>query len=201
MVAKLFMGLFMISSLLFSEKWEKEKMEDGITVWTRSIAGTKIKQVKAYTVINQNPDIIWAGLQETDKFLKVMPNVVKKDDFETCGENCKLTFQKIHRPPLEDRVYVIKVQWKREETPDGKIVIHHTYKHVKGHAKAKGGLEVKNIFGRWGLISDDGKKTKFTYVNHVDLGGMVPAGLVNSSLSENAFKFLKQLRAAAPKWK
>lgn len=201
MAAKLLTGFFFISTLMFANKWEKEMTESGITVWTRSIKGSDIKQVKAYTVIKQHPDIIWAGLQESDKFLKVMPNVVAKQDFEKCGENCKLTFQKIHKSPLKDRVYVIKVQWKRTEDENGKIVIHHTYKHVKGHAKAKGGLEVSNIFGRWGLISEDGKKTKFTYVNHVDLGGMVPSSLVNSSLSENAFKFLKQLRAASPNWK
>jgi carbon monoxide dehydrogenase subunit G len=201
MAAKILTGLFVITSMLYAGKWQKEFTEDGVTVWSRSLEGTKVIQVKAYTVVKQNPDVIWAGLQEDGKFLKCMPNVIVKKDFEKCGDTCKLTFQKIHRAPLKDRTYVIKVTWKRTEE-DGKIVIHHSYKQVKGHKMAtSNGMEVDNIFGRWELVSDDGQKTKFTYINHVDLGGLVPTGLVNKSLKENAAKFLKNLKAQAPSWK
>jgi len=188
-------------TFLFDGKWQKEFTEDGVTVWSRNIEGTKVIQVKAFTVVNQNPDVIWRGLQEDGKFMKCMPNVIIKKDFEKCGENCKLTFQKIHRAPLKDRTYVIKVTWTRKEE-NGKIIIHHVYKQVKGHKMAtQNGMEVDNIFGRWELVSEDGKTTKFTYINHVDLGGLVPASLVNKSLKENAAKFLKNLKAQAPSWK
>ena len=205
MLTKVLAGLFFISSALYggAGKWEKELSEEGVKVWTRSVADSDVRQVKSVVTVKAHPDKIWEGLNTRDKFLKVMPFVIEsKDDYDACGDNCKHAYQIIDRSPLKKRAYYLKVQWTREESEDGQsIVIHHKWTKVKNKPVPKKYVEVEHVYGRWAFVSKDGgKTTKFTYVSFLDMGGMVPVSMVNSSLKENAFKFAKNVKKKAPSW-
>ncbi len=205
MILKILAGFFFISSALFNGgfgKWEKELSKESINVWTRTVPDSKVRQVKAMVNVKQHPDKLWEGLMEREKFLSVMPDVIEDKDHGECGESCKYTFEIIDHPPLKKRAYVLKVTWNREESEEGrKIVIHHKWTHAKGKSIPKQYLAVEHVYGRWGFVSNDGgKTTKFTYVSFIDMGGLVPVSMVNSSLKDNAFAFARNVRKTAPNW-
>lgn len=204
-LTKVLAGLFFISSALYggAGKWEKEMSKEGITVWTRSVSDSEVRQVKALTTIKAHPEKIWEGLNTQDKFLKAMPYVVQsKSDPSKCGEGCKHTFQIIDRPPLKKRAYYLKVEWTKEQSEDGqKIIIHQKWKKLKNKPVPKKYVEVVHVYGRWGLVSNNGgKTTKLTYISFLDMGGLVPVSMVNSSLVDNVFRFAKNVKKAAPGW-
>ena len=205
MLTKVLAGLFFISSALYggAGKWELELSEGGVKVWTRSVADSDVRQVKSVVTVKAHPDKMWEGLNTRDKFLKVMPYVIEStDDEDACGENCKHSFQIIDRPPLKQRAYYLKVTWNREESEDGQnIIIHHKWTKVKNKPVPDKYLEVQHVYGRWAFKSSDGgKTTRFTYVSFLDMGGMVPVSMVNSSLKDNASRFAKNVKKHAPKW-
>lgn len=193
--------IFMFTNLLFTQKWEKEFSKEGITVWSQKVAGSKIKKVKATCIINAPSEKIWQGLETPSKFLKVMPDVVESKNIGKCGKNCKFTYQRLHHPPLKDRHYIIKVTWEKTKLEDGGILIKHRWHKAKNKNPGPKYMNLNNIYGRWNFVpKGKGSETLFTYVSFIDLGGLVPAPLVNSSIKKNAFKFLRNLRSAAPGW-
>ncbi len=177
-------------------KWEKDGSKGGVTVYTRVVEGSEVKEVKAVGTIDKPTTDVFDFLIDSKKFLSVMPDVIKSDKIGECGENCGFWFQKLEHPPITDRFYVLKVQWKFTENEDGTTTIKRWWKATTEKAAPdKSGLRVEKLTGSWHFKPiENGTKTRFTYQNHVEMGGKIPLMLVNSAAVSNAYKFLQNLK-------
>ena len=183
-------------------KWEKDGYKDGVSVYTRTVEGSEIKEIKAVATIGASTEKVWDHLITSKTFVKVMPDVVvSKKLSEDCGENCGYWYQVLKHPPIKDRHYVLKVQWKITENDDGTKSYRRWWKVTKAVKPPSGDhLLVEKVSGAWNLKpKDGGKKTVITYKNHIEMGGKVPISLVNSGAVANGYKFLKNLRKAFKK--
>lgn len=176
--------------------WEKDGTKGGVTVWTKDVEGSEIHEVKAVGTINRPTTEVFDFLIDSKKFLSVMPDVVKSQKIADCGENCGYYYQRLEHPPIKDRYYVLKVQWKFTENEDGTTTIKRWWKATnKKKAPNAKGIKVQNMRGSWHFKPiDGGKKTRFTYRNHVEMGGKIPIFMVNSAAVSNAYKFIKNLK-------
>lgn len=184
------------------EKWEKDGTKNGVTVWTRSVAGSEIKEIKAVGTITASTDDVWKHLIESKTFLKVMPDVVASKEVGTCGDNCAYFYQKLHHPPLKDRHYILKINWEIKTDDKGFKTYKRWWKATKEKSPSDPGaaLLLEKMSGSWNLVpADDGKSTKLTYRNHVEMGGVVPIALVNPAAVSNAYVFMKNLKKAFKK--
>jgi hypothetical protein len=193
--------LFFTAPLLFSAgKWKKEISKEDITVWTRGVEGSAIREARGRTVIDLQPTKLFLGMEDRDKFSKVVTDIVEWKELESCGERCIYVYEKMHHPPLKDRVYVIKVQWEEEETAKGTRI--RQWWEKAGDKKPPGeGVEMVELYGSYLFEpAAGGKKTKFTYTYFVDPGGAALAFFVNKSLAGSTFDILKALRKEAAGW-
>lgn len=192
---------FFVLPLLFSAgKWKKEISKENITVWTRSVEGSNIREARGQTVINLEPKKLFLGMEDREKFSKVVTDIVESEELGSCGENCTYVYEKMHHPPLKDRVYVIKVQWKEEETPKG-TRIKQWWEKAEDKKPPCEGVEMVELYGSYLFEpAGGGKKTKFTYTYFVDPGGVAIAFFVNKSLAGSTFDILKALRKEAAAW-
>ncbi|MBW2261902.1 MAG: hypothetical protein JRG91_08020 [Deltaproteobacteria bacterium] len=177
-------------------KWEKDGYKGGVSVYTRTVEGSEIKEIKAVATIGTSTDKVWDHLITSKTFVSVMPDVVKSKKLKDCGENCGYWYQVLKHSPLKDRHYVLKVQWKITENEDGTKSYRRWWKVTKAVKPPSGNfLEVEKVSGAWNLKpKDGGKKTVITYKNHIEMGGKVPNSLVNSGAVSNGYKFLKNLK-------
>jgi hypothetical protein len=192
--------LFIAPLLLSAGKWKKELSKENITVWTRSVEGSDIREARGQTIINLEPRKLFLAMEDRDKFSKVVTDIVEWKDLGSCGENCTYVYEKMHHPPLKDRVYVIKVQWEEEETSKG-VKIRQWWEKAKDKKPPGEGVEMVELYGSYLFEpAGGGKKTKFTYTYFVDPGGVAIAFFVNKSLAGSTFNILKALRKEAAGW-
>ncbi len=164
--------------------------------------GSEIKEIKAVGTIPAKTDDVWAYLIESKTFLKVMPDVVASKNIGSCGDTCAYYYQKLHHPPLKDRIYVLKIQWEVKEDEKGLKTYKRWWKATKEKSPPDAGeaLLLEKMSGSWNLVpADDGSSTKLTYRNHVEMGGVVPVALVNPAAVSNAYVFMKNLKNAFKK--
>lgn len=182
-------------------KWVKDGYKNGVSVYTRSVEGSEIHEIKAVATINTSTDKVWDHLVTSKTFVATMPDVIKSKKLEDCGENCGYWYQVLKHPPIKTRHYVLKVQWKITENDDGTTSYRRWWKVTKAVKPPSGDyLLVEKVSGAWNLKpKDGGKKTVITYKNHIEMGGKVPVALVNSGAVSNGYKFLQNLRKAFKK--
>jgi hypothetical protein len=183
------------------KKWTKDGTKGGVTVYTREVEGSEIHEIKGVGTISATTDEVWEHLITSKTFVKTMPDIIISKKLKDCGETCGYWYQVLHHPPLKDRHYVLKVQWKITENEDGTRSYRRWWKVTK-KVKAPSGkyMLVEKVSGAWNLKPrEDGKKTVITYKNHIEMGGKVPIGLVNSGAVTNAYKFIQNLRKAFKK--
>ena len=100
-------------------KWEKDGYKNGVSVYTRTVDGSEIHEIKAVATINTSTDKVWDHLVTSKTFVKTMPDIVTSKKLEDCGETCGYWYQVLKHPPIKTRHYVLKVQWKITENDDG----------------------------------------------------------------------------------
>jgi len=192
--------LLVIPALFAAGKWQKVLSKKGITVWTRSVEGSDIKEARGSTVVNLAPRKLFDAMADPEKMSKVVPDVVDSREIGTCGENCTYVYERMHHPPLKDRHYVIKVQWKEEETPDG-VKLTQWWTKARDKKPPVEGMQMVDLYGSYVYAPKaGGKKTAFTYTYFVDPGGVAIAFFVNMSLAESTYGILKNLRKEAAAW-
>jgi len=182
------------------EKWEKDGSKGGVTVYTRPVEGSEIKEIKGIATVDTSTDRVWEHLVTDKTFLKTMPDVVKSKKIEDCGDTCVYYYQVLHHPPIKDRHYVLKIEWQIKEK-DGQKSYRRWWRVSKDVAPpASGPLLVEKMDGAWNLTpKEGGKKTLIVYRNHIEMGGKVPVAILNPAAVSNAYGFLKNLKAAFKK--
>jgi hypothetical protein len=184
------------ASALAGGGWEKDGTKNGVTVWTREVEGSKIDEIKATAILGSPTVEAYELLVESEQFLSVMPDVVVSKKIGECGECCGYWYQRIEHPPVKDRYYVIKVKWRFTENEDGTTTIKRWWRTTNAvSAPDTSGIEVERMRGSWHFKpTGGGAKTRFTYRNHLEMGGSIPAFMVNSAAVSNAYKFIARLR-------
>ena len=99
-------------------------------------------------------------------------------------------------PVVSDRDMVLEaLTWS--ETKMSQRIWRSEFKAVtdKGPPPTKGMVRISQLQGNWRLApAPDKKGTILTYMNHTELGGLVPNFIVDSVRIKNMVKLLKGLR-------
>ena len=191
-------GLLAFPSLALADgEWEFNDEEDGISIYIRDVDDSDFNEIKAIAVLECTTDEIWDLLTDAKTFVKVMPSVTKSERIDTCGEECYIIYQYLELDGIDDRQYILEVRASITQK-DG--VNEYTRKWKVSDRKPEpleDVVTVEHVKGKWKLRSvDGGKKTKFTYQNHIDVGGSVPSVLANERAEDNALQYLKNVRKA-----
>ncbi|MFH1436809.1 MAG: hypothetical protein ABIJ56_13970 [Pseudomonadota bacterium] len=198
---KLLAACLLVVPLMFAGKWSKISSINGITVWLGSVKGTDIKEAKGFTMIDAEPEKVWAVIDDNDKMKRVVPHVKKSREVGSCGKNCKYEYKLISYAPLKDRHVIIKVKSTMTETGAGKQYKRWWIKTKdKKPEPQEDMMEILKMYGQYDFVpTADGGKTEFTYMYFVDYGGSATPILVNTNLPLATYKFLNNLRKEAEK--
>jgi hypothetical protein len=176
------------------KSWTKHGHKSGVTVSTAPVEGSDVPRVRAVVTIDASPDEVWDTI--TGNTLK-MKGLKEKKHLGSCDDRCDYIYFRMGHPLIKDRQYVVKVRSTVTEK-DGLNHYRRTWVRTddKG-AVDSGALTVEAISGSWTLKPiDGGKRTRLVYVNHIDLGGNVPASLFSKGFIGNAYKLLEKIKAA-----
>ncbi len=189
-----FLALAAMSAATDAGAWEKHGTEKGVTVYTAGVEGSDVPRVKAVTTLDATTDEVWERLGEVLGKTKGLKQIKR---LGTCGENCEYVYQRMGHPLIKDRHWVVKMKWTATGD-DGTRTYRKTWKKTdEMDVIGTGALPVEHLSGSWTLApAGDGSRTRITYVNHMDLGGNVPAALFGKGFIECAYTLLGKFRAA-----
>lgn len=86
--------------------WSLDKDKDGVTVWSRAVAGSDYREYKVQLKVSATPDQVWAALIDFGGSLP--PRVAAQKVVSRTG-NSLVVYQREDCSPLKDREYVMRV--------------------------------------------------------------------------------------------
>jgi uncharacterized membrane protein len=182
------LSLYLLPARAQSE-WKLEKSSKGVSVLTRQIEESTIKEFKAEVVIKAN----------IKRLKKVIANVEQHPDWMyglksahvLNGDPKILQYIRSAPFPFTDR-YVVMLSETVNTADTCRITLEHL--DHPGTEDTDGLVEIEFIKGTWLLIKLDDSSTSVTYQFVADPGGNLPDWLVNSFIVKTPFVTLKNLR-------
>jgi len=192
-----FLGMILSFSLVGQpdgeENWELGKEKNGISVYTRVMKDSKLKEYMASCEVNATPEQLVAILYDIDNYVNWMASVKEAELLETDGKNIFYVYSEVKVPfPFDNRDQVTKSIIVDDPDSDKKTIeveIIPDYRPEK-----KGVVRVPFGEGNWEFIPLENGKTKINHRFGADPGGSIPAWVVNMFLVDTPVKTLEGLK-------
>src|SRR5438132_1202630 len=154
--------------------WEEAAKDNGITIYSREVPGSEVREMKAIGLIDAKPQEVWKAIRDYPAYTRTMPytleaKVLGRED----GERVTYFYSRLDLPLVDNRDYVLKildeskwddgkgylkVSWTTYEAPQGDV------KHI---SPVEGVVRLKVNDGYWVLEPrEGGSKTFATYYVH-----------------------------------
>lgn len=177
--------------------WLREYDSDNITVYSRAVKGSAIREVMAESVIEVPPRTVLAVLLDYSAYPLFMPYVVK-NEIEKIQGNKTWLFQQLDFPwPISDRYYTVVLSNRIDPQHTDSYEISWNLSDEES-AKQGNGVRIMLNQGGWRLIStDNGQSTRILYYLYTDPGGALPDWVSNTANTIAVPKVIRALKDRA----
>lgn len=181
--------------------WKLIKNEDAIKVYSRTIAGSDIPEVKGIFKIRTTKSKLLDIFNDTKNFTKWSYNCVKAFELYDNKIDEKYNYLKINFPfPASDRDFIVKSKKIDIDEDTVKLILtgasnYCDNKSSKICEKTKtDNIRITLINGFYLIEKVDSKYYQLTYQIHSEPSGSIPSWLVNTMVVDMPFETLKNLR-------
>ena len=171
-------------------EWELKKEADSITVYTRSIENTNIKEFKASTKLNSSTETIFRIILDVENYPKWIEDIDHAELLYLRESEIGMYYQLGLPWPIKDRDATLVSKY--ETLPDKSILFQlNNNSDLKGEDADY--IRIKEIKGQWLIKPIDNENCEVTYQFMADPEGFLPAWVVNIFIVDGPFKTLKNL--------
>lgn len=174
--------------------WNLVREVDGISVHTRPVEGSGIREFKGSVLVSAPAESIRSLLRDAGRFVEWFPNT-PESRLLSREESVSYQYTVIDAPwPVVDRDNI----FRNETTIDprsGRISIRISAA-PDDYPEHPERVRVRHARGEWLLEPVRADATRVTFTMHLDPGGGVPQWLINSQIVETPFDALTNLRVA-----
>jgi ribosome-associated toxin RatA of RatAB toxin-antitoxin module len=158
--------------------WQPVAHRDGIVVERRAVDGSSIGEIRATAHSPLPPAAVMATVWKHDEYVQFIPYVKRLDVLRDDGDT-KLIYEQVHLRFVKDRDVVARVT-RTFEPATGAYEITGIAVPDEGPPANRGCVRVRTSASRWRLVPAAGGGTEVTYTNRTDVGGLLPAWVVNA---------------------
>lgn len=173
--------------------WSLEREKDGITVHTRPVEGSGIREFRGSALVASSTAAIRSLLRDADQFQQWFPNTSESRLLAREGD-VSYQYSVLDTPwPVSDRDNV----FRSETTVDARtgVVSIAVRADPDRHPEQPGRVRVRRARGEWRLEPVSPSETRVTFTMHLEPGGGIPEWLVDARVVETPFEALTNLRA------
>jgi hypothetical protein len=185
--------LIIFSFDCFSQKWDLKKDKDGVKVYTRGIETSNIQEFKGEVIVKSNMSGVLKVIDSVGEYPKWMKNCCAGERLKKVSGSSGYNYYAIKAPwPVSDRDACTYYSLKQDTSSK---VVTVTIKGVKDYLPQKSGrVRVPTLNGFWQLIPMAKGITKIVYQVHCDIGGLVPAAIINLYIADTPFSDLLTIK-------
>lgn len=195
---------FVRDSTSSGEGWTLVIERDSVRVWRRSLPGSPYDEIRGNGILKAPPRAVLNLLRRPDEqtIRKYNPMYDSGHDLETLDANTKVSYGAVRAIfPFKPRDTVTRVAFrevKELEPASATAILQHGVQHEampprKGYVRAeilRGVFVVQNVPRQPGV-------TNFTFTQQVNVGGVIPAWLMNTLIAQDAVVFVQRVGKAA----
>ncbi len=178
--------------LVSAADWQEEVTEDGITVSTRQVEGSKHKAVRAEMQIQGSLAQLVALIMDNDTCPELAKLCKQARVVEQISETELYVYSYNNLPwPVADRDAVTHVTW--QQNPES-LAIEMTAVAVPGKVPETRAVRLKQAVTRWRFEPIPGGMVHVVSEAHLDPEGPIPAWLSNLLLIDAPLDTMKRMR-------
>jgi hypothetical protein len=175
------------------EGWKLEKNEQNISVYTRSVTGSKFKEFKAVTIVKTSLPSLVALLKDLPSQTLWIDQCIMAKSLKKVNETEDYIYYVSHAPwPVSDRDMITHSLITQDSvTKIVKIQMNGIPAFIP---KKENLVRVPFLKGNWELIPREKDLVEIIYQLHADPGGSIPGWLANYTVVDNPFKTMLNMK-------
>lgn len=196
MYGKLALLIFFVLSLTLpgyasDYPWQLKSNQDGITVYTRTVEGSQLREFKAMMIVDAPITKIIPIFEDTHLVTAWYYQCVHAELLKDEGPQGKILYLVFQPPwPVSQRDSI----FRRTKSID-QGTVSFTIEALPDYLPVnKGKVRVSMIHSHWRFTSLPGGKTEIYFQQHCNPGGSLPAFMVNALAVDTPINSLKALR-------
>jgi hypothetical protein len=186
--------------LFAQDSWNKEFTKDDITVYTKPVEGSPLKEFKGEAVIEASIEICKNVILDIENHVKWRPDCIESKVIQK-DENSYITYNETRAPwPVSNRDVILKNTMILSKD---KIIFSFSALNNPDILPLKNGIvRMTELTGSWTLVKQNGN-TLVTFQARINPAGSIPAWLANKTSIDQPFKSLQGLKQMVkdPKYK
>lgn len=185
--------LLLTSMLMGDNGWNTEFTRNGITVYTRAVAGSDIKEFKSIGIIDAPAEVVNNVLDDIPNLVNWMPDCIVSRIVEKKSNDYMILYQVIKTPwPLNSRDFTFEtriIKDKEKIIRTVKAVPHPSYPQTGNYVR------ITNMTGQWTLLrQDNNTRTLATYQIKSDPAGNIPVSIANATSKKLPYETILRLK-------
>ncbi|GGX57934.1 START domain-containing protein [Saccharospirillum salsuginis] len=187
-------GCLLISqAVAATERWELDREEDDIQVFTRTVPGYDVIEVRGTTRIKAPIDQLVAAVSDAAQCPHWIPSCATAEVVDRRSDTEFAMYRRIKNTfPFKDRDYVLEFRIERDVDNGGVIV---TFEDRKDSADRGCCVRMERYAGFWRFTPLDRGDVEITYRVHLLPGGGLPNSMVNMGVPDLPYDTLINLKA------
>jgi hypothetical protein len=182
-----------------ADDWKKRSDTDGVEIYSREVAGARVRESKAIGVVDAPPRACFKVVTDLENYPQVMPYTEEAKVVAREGDKVSYFYTVIDAPLVSLRDYTIRIV--DDSTPDAEGGGYRTrwvIANERGPAPRDKVVRVGVNTGFWEFVAlDGGRRTRVTYQVLTDPGGSIPAWIADRANLSAMRSLFKALRKAA----
>jgi hypothetical protein len=177
--------------------WQRVTETDGITVWKRDAADSKIREVKAESFIEVPPSRVQQMLQDFETYPEFMPYMLEAKLVGKAGPDADFIYHRVDPPLVDERDYTLKIT-SHQDPATGVYVREWTRADTGiGPPASKGVVRLELCDGSWTVEPAGANRTHLVYWVYTDPGGAVPSWIANKANTVSMPDIMRAVRKRA----
>jgi hypothetical protein len=160
--------------------WDRTDDEHGVVIESRDVPGTALHDLRAAAKTTAPVATVLGVLWSHADFVKLLPRVKHIEILRDSGDE-RLVYQQFQTPVLKDRDIVLRITRRRD---GDRVEIDSVAVTDEGPPERPDHVRVRTSRAHWTLAPTPDGGTALTYQIRADIGGSVPAWIVNRAQRE-----------------
>ena len=176
------------------EGWQRVKEGDGVVVYKRDVADSPYDESLAQTSVTTRLSAAVALITDGDNLAQWVDTVTESRTLETVSPTQAYTYTVSGAPwPIKDRDAIALSRVEQDEAT--LVVTIHSAGKPDYIEERQGMVRVSKVESTWTLTPQPGGVVAITFRVHHEPGGDLPSWLINSLVTDQPYKTLRNLRA------